>query len=559
MLMSNGQERRYYTPSTRGAAHPEVSAVPKIIEQSRSMSVLTERLAASFGQRETGVVKVYHNGDNPYYPRDREHKTEFDSAVREVVYSRCQDLLDETGKVLPEATKEWDNVLQIAPALSSILLSRQGHIVSVGEEHATNVFGFAIDVARDPSLLGRTVINTGFGGSDSEYTSTRLPAYAIPALTMHEQIVDFYKAREQVVVIKERRSRAYNTEVAQRQESLGRELTREERAEIGKAIADSSYGLPELSAEDIGELRTKNAIITTLPTVRFFFASQAAIAINHTMQPDKVRARTAANLETVKGFVSEHYPHLESSVRYAQDIPWDQRKHSSMVVVEYCAHVLRDSQDPSIQNALTTLQKLGGNRGGEKGRERAAEYAAIHPLVFGDRLDIPVTYHMQGIRSNPDVMITIGGRPEIQFNAIREYLSRNANPEGLLEFIEQRGRRTHDHKKKAELETMAYRVRLWMQQAAKRRERYQNGHDLPTTPRYDLPHTSIRLGGEIGAFPTYYLTEHDAPIGTNVGDQLEDLLAIPNLPSTTPQEKLTKERRRSVIYDINAFNTVISR
>lgn len=148
------------------------------------------------------------------------------------------------------------------------------------------------------------------------------------------------------------------------------------------------------------------------------------------------------------------------------------------------------------------------------GAELAAEYAAVHPIVFGDRIDLPVSPYIVGETRDPEVRIVIGGKTEREFCAVREYLTRTASAERMIEFMN-----TLDEEQDFDALKIAGLLQRWRNITQGTRSRYNDSTDK--FARADLPVHTVQLITSIAATPTYYPTEYDIPTGASDEEVLD--------------------------------------
>jgi len=530
------QHLEFYSPSPQymgeSALIDQNEALPQAAN--KQLEGLKVKLLTPFTANSDDRIKVFTDGNKPFSPVEKGTNKIFTDQCSQVVRRHCAEYFNEEGEFVDESARTaFSNIVEIAPLITKIFTGQDHHISMVQQNQSLNIVDAAIQMAKDPSTT--VAIRTGFGGSDDDFTPERLPAYGIPALGMATEIEEMYAQRERIkmkqAAVKKRAKMTADYLGVDSIDRKHRELIAQEVEQIG----------PEniLTEEEQCDIRTKFAIPSQQPTIEFFFAHNAAIAINtvsRRMDPDKIPARTADNIATMQAFVEKYYPQLSSLVEYNTDIPWETQNPTSKVVREYLAKLLRESQDPSVQDTIATLETLGGNHGGDEGAENAAEYAGIHPLVFGDSLDVPTEGYIDN-RSKAQINITIGGSTERHFCAIRDFLTKNASYEGLEEFIEQKIEWAENTEEASVLKDIQEQVRF-----------LQNN-------RPALPSLGISLITDLAHKPVYYATEHDKPLGTGVNHSIVLLKGQEILLSKQKGQEaaLQRENLRGVINDLSAL------
>ena len=548
------------TAAERFSPTPKETDATMHIEKSKSVTRFVEKLSAVFSTTNT---TVFNNGNGLEHPRSPALKPQFEKTLVKAVSAKCEDLFTADGKIKPETNSEWVNVLEIAPRVTEILLSEENYINSVNRSRAVNIVSFAIDVARNPDLLGETVINTGFGGSDDEFTTTRFPAYALPALSITRQLSEFYEKRE-VEAVKSFKSKKIFNKLLLLEDAKAGDADYKRKRQDAKENAEKILKSPELAAEhgldptdveltdkEKESVKREKGIASVMPKVRFFFGHEAAIAINGTMQPDKIKARTAENQKILRDFVDENFPDFSENVEIIEDMPWSEHSRYQKLVIDYCAHLLRTSDDQSVKKALSLLEKLGENHGGDTGSERSAEYAAIHPLVFQDRLNLPYTSLFRELNTNPTVNITIGGKAEKSFYAVREYLTENTSADGLIAFINEQIFLGSDHDPSSLIQ-MIEDIQKWKANIEASRSKYS-----PNSFRVDIsdrPNNAFQLTTSIGELPTYYArVGFDMPYGSDIILQIKELESQPPTESTAMERFNHNLVKGFVIFDLKAL------
>lgn len=567
MTLEIRKQPSYYTLTPRQEVIGAALERPIYPDKPRHFNTLVQRCLAPFQQNEEQAdkkvrveerIQVFNNGDRPLPVTDKAHRTVFTDEAARIVGQFCHDLIQPDGNLVPDREQEWFNLMDIAPKLIEIMTDRDNHISLVQQPQALNIVTSALYLARNPNA--NAVIRVGFGGSDDPYTSSRLPAYSIPALKIAEKIRNFYEDRKMSKLHRV----ALQKKATELEQKLERPLSKEEKAILAQELTPDQDGHYQiLDPEEEQAFLDMYSIPKSLPKIEFFFAYQAAIAINQTMDPEQIQKRAHENIRAVRDYVLTYHPRVASQVSFQEDIPWNQHRPHSKIILQYLAHLLRTSEDRSIQETLATLQNLGSNHGGQNGAEQAAEYAAIHPWGFGDRLNIPYVNYIKDRHDNNEINITIGGKPERHFCSVRTFLSQRANPDGLIDFIDTRINESGlDDREKAELIKTLSVVKRWRKITdASRQKAYikddESQWNRIGSIRADTPQVGISLITSIGEKPTYYATEYDSPIDADPDEYdrfLQDQAQY--FINTPPSDKIGAMRRltlKGVLFDIAAL------
>lgn len=141
-----------------------------------------------------------------------------------------------------------------------------------------------------------------------------------------------------------------------------------------------------------------------LPEVRIF-STQSLISLNGRKLED-VGLRTDEMFALLADYIREFHPNIKSFFSF-------EKPQINLEEVSKFAEHIGDVQDPTIQKALNEIQQMGFHHGGVLGRNNANLYAAahIHPQFFQDVLP--------AAEDSPDFVVSLGGKPEIQFNLVR--------------------------------------------------------------------------------------------------------------------------------------------
>lgn len=510
---------------------------------------------------ENGIT-TFHNGDKKQSFVDSGPKQDLRIDVTNVIWNNCKDFFDEWGNIKKGKEGEWGNVEAIAPNIAAAFLSKENGIKSVNRDQTKDIFDFAVKVALDPSLLERTVVSIGFGGSADSATSSRLPSYGLPAQLIAEQINRFYQDRL-IQGIDEARKAKYPT------------ITDEKK-------------LPYITDEELGNVKKRYAIPDKPLTLRFFSGAEAGIESNFPDRADAVRKRREENWDAIEDFTNMHFPDLLPQMTFENDIPAEEYSIEQKTVLEYGAHILRTSKRESIKSTLTFLEGLGKKKGGEQGKELAAEYAFRHTGFFKDRLNLPAAYtnffDVEHVFEKPEVAIMIGGRSEEMFSGIRDYLVEHVTPEGLRDYartkavreelalisldreqqdrtltaaeIYERARRVHEISK---LQNMATKMNRWIDAIAKRRETYAKPD--PRIAPSDRTSTMVTLISTTDIAP-YYNGPGDQPYGTDIAGQIADIKStdlIPKEPEFAGEAKSAEIYMKAVLKDLVRLEKVTSK
>lgn len=590
----------YYTPTVQEGASDFAVQTPEFLAGNKYFQSLVKMCLRSFDENQQGSkgaksiesrIQVFTNGFKPFSPMqpsrnrffivsqqgsveipedDAPHykngsqkegiqlvrevepvKSKFETEAKAVIAQYCTDLVDpKTGDLLEGREQDWFNMVEIAPTLIKILTSRDNYISMVQKSDALGIVKSALHLARNPNASIN--LSIGFGGSDAPYSPARLPAYAIPALRIAEQIKDFYSDRLQRKMRDAAVQELFEFNDAVRAFYAAQPASKEEKKALSAELKPDENGdYSNLTASMRQDVLSKYSISEEPVKVHLFIADEAAIAINHNnMDPEQVRLRSVENMATLKDHVETYHQRVKDVVDYSMDKPWDSKPHTR-ITIEYLADVLRRSQDPSIQETLRILGKLGEGRGGENGAERAAEYAAMHPLGFGDRLDLPYVSYLPRKAEDREISFTIGGRTEKHFCAVRKYLSQNADADGFIGFISQKledGSRDDQ----AALAGMIPILERWKSLINYARERSYSNRDS-SLPRPDYPLIGAMLITSIAKHPTYYLTEFDQPNSLEPDEYDRYLRQKESYFSDQNDDALREAVYWSVVEDMNAL------
>lgn len=154
----------------------------------------------------------------------------------------------------------------------------------------------------------------------------------------------------------------------------------------------------------------------SLPEVRVF-STQSLIGLNGYKLED-VNYRTDEMFALLMAYIKKFHPEIQSRFSF-------EKPEVNLDEVSKLAAYLDDIQDPIIQKSLNEIQQMGFHHGGTLGRDNANLYAAahIHPQFFQDLLP--------PAESTSDFIISLGGKPEIQFNSVRVGLAGQLKSSGI--------------------------------------------------------------------------------------------------------------------------------
>ena len=138
---------------------------------------------------------------------------------------------------------------------------------------------------------------------------------------------------------------------------------------------------------------------------------------------------------------------------------------------------------------------------------------AVHPVVFGDRMDLPASPFIVGETRDSDVRIVIGGKTEREFCAVREYLTKTASADRMIDFMNSlEGETDFDAVKIGSL------LNRWKNITKSTRGRYDSNSS--SFARADLPVHTVQLITSVAATPTYYPTQFDIPSSASTEEVL---------------------------------------
>lgn len=525
---------QFYTP-TGGSREREPLVYPNKKIHPR-IEELARKLTSVFIETEVGLFKV---GEPSLTVGATGRQDIFQQEVSQVLSYHLEGVIDNNN--------EWANVQEIVPRLIQILLDRDGnHIQAVSRQQAINVIAFAVDVARNPKLLGDTILLVAFGGSDDAHATMRLPAYPLSVLHIHQALQNFYHDRANTALALAQRVKLYQQAIAEAGPGLDKNARRALDAQLSVDLSEGKRNLPDLTTDERNAVLERKAIATDFPTIHLTYAHNAAVEVNTRGLPEAARrqkrtailSRTAGNKQILREIVNA-YPDVAPFVRDIEDIPWDQQPLITRMHIAYMADILHGVEidptgDTAVKGALKRLRKAGKTHQGEEGY---LEYAGAHPAIFLDAYDLPFAPTLQEVTHAPAAVITVGGEPEEDFHAVRYYLTTHADAYGFLGFLLNQRNQLKGNDR-ARLEQVIKEVVLWR----------DNGQHSPTQ------HT-IHLSTSVGGYPVYYFRAADKPYGSiSLGQHirtLEDELA--NAEAQQPHDETSAQEllaKRSELYHL---------
>lgn len=420
-----------------------------------------------------------------------------DGNYHEPLYQGIGEVVKHSLGDLDLKSVEAARAAEMAPALLEAITSSP-YISGINRNYLLDLVRWSVEAARDPDLISETTLRVGFGGSQDETLSMRLPAYLLPAVDIWRRLNAIRDQRVQKLE-KVKTGYIFTQLVANRKG----ELTREEKKAIDNQARQIALNT-EFDQETMAALR-KRAGIFDMPKVEFFFVPNAATEINQ-MHKERVFAQTQQSIELIQAFVTHFFPDVAPYIQFRVDRPWSEHGPYTRLILDYCQNLLKIYDGPDLEKVISLVEELGNNHGQENGRNKAGTYAAIHPLVFQDLLRLPIFSSIIERDRKTLANITIGGRPERLFNRIRELISNTATPESLVEFAKQQ-------LDEGKLTDNQYKRLVWWQKAYKNRQEGYGNKGLNEKWAFaDLPLLTIPLITNIGEHPVYYLTEFDLPL-----------------------------------------------
>lgn len=419
------QPQDFYRAPARDEYYPLAETSEAVLQNSEYRKLVSNCLSSV----QLHGITAFHNGETSHPPLHQKTKDAFTQQVTSIVGSTVQDLFRPDGTVAPEHKDEWKTINRIAPRLIEIFTRSTNHLYSINRAQTANLVRFGIDVARDPSLLEDTEINLAIGGSDDEWSTSRLPAYIIPGVSLLRDVKNLY---------------AGLTAAAIAEKTTGKTLSNKD---VEDKIAETTEkGLqipPELSDDDLDWLMRTNGIPTQGPRVLLVSGAPAARAINHAMDSDKIIGRNEENLRIIREYVDEYHADVADRVEIADGLTWpeatnpgeESMSNYTRTVMDYLANTLENAEEPEIKYAVDNLKRRGERRGGEAGRRGSMLYAASHPRYFDDRLNLPFGKFLDRKSKQPRMVISVGGKTEKQFDIARDYLSNTASVEGFQAYL----------------------------------------------------------------------------------------------------------------------------
>lgn len=476
----------FYTVSGLEPINPKTLVIPKEWQDSKSpFQQLYNKCLKPFKDQGTSALQTFVDGDGTENP---DKNKLFAAEAKIVIASYCMDLLADDRNNDPTAIRTWHNINQIAPELVKRLTKamitpnperpndKRNLIALVQKTHALGIISTALQLARDPDI--DVVLETGYGGSDSQATSMRAEAYPIPMLMVNEQVRDFYEARTAYWILQ--------TAVKEYKDLAGESINPVDLALFTASVKDRITQQQAhwiLSPQQIDDIYRTYAIRQHPLRMRILFAENAAIALNG-MDPVAVYKRTQETKHVLSDAIRQRYPKVAESLEFVSDIPWSQIDPLAVDLNEYFASLLKTGE----QTEGLEHEKIHGFRGNhytldesvetEHARNISRLYASIHPSIFGFLINfmppIPTLVNMdtqEPINNHPTIVMTYGGDAERHFCYTSEYLMTNANQEGFLSFIEAKAAQLHDPIEQALVRTRADKVRVCNSRLAGRQSR----------------------------------------------------------------------------------------
>lgn len=437
----------------------------------------------------------------------------FRPAVTQVIAESAQGLEPKSGEAI--------RVSEMAPDLLEALISSPT-IVGITPEYYANVVRFSIEAARNPKLISETVIRVGFGGSDDSEVSMRWPAYLIPALNLLEKF-DVVRNKRRDAATRALINSRYKTMVSgQNFAGMEKSEIAAKKTQIGEQAREDVLNDVYQFAEDEINRSSEEAGVFELPSVELFFVPHTGITINH-KDKDRTLGHTKKSIKLASAFLDRFYPQYKKYFHVEIDKPW---KHDFMytdLLFGYFEEVIQDHANTEVLQALKgrSANHINGAAHHTHSTPEAL-YAALHPIIFGDQLGVPVLPAVMR-RNLGLVTITIGGRPERLFNHVRDVISEHATIEGLTTYIQKKVQGETDQKRINTLMHIQKRLQNWHETTENRRVRYS----VDDSFRYasaDLPLLMLPLITTIGQHPVYYQRAYDLPLTQSTIAEISDKL-----------------------------------
>ena len=122
--------KEFYTPTAaqRFASETQDGQETGVVDikKQKSGKKLVDNLSSVFLRTNTNVFSNDYGLESLHSPANRKA---FEQKMAEVVSAKCGDLFSDAGKIKPEKISEWENVSEIAPKISEILLDLFGNSV----------------------------------------------------------------------------------------------------------------------------------------------------------------------------------------------------------------------------------------------------------------------------------------------------------------------------------------------------------------------------------------------------------------------------------------------
>lgn len=480
-----------YAQIVRPVASLEIGHVgqetPAVPETTGYMKGLSNRLADALGQSTIRGV-LPHDGTMPINlsaklkPADlpEGHQDMQSRVLEEIDIIMTEHLTD----VDPQSVT-GERIMHMAPALTKAVLGSP-LIDGIQSTHALEAIRWGIECAKDPSLIERTVIRTGFGGSDDRDITMRHATYAIPALEVWSRIDQVREDREQAVSKRKANHLSHH---------MGIQLDNISQAD--------SYDLDD---ETMAELR-KEAGTFHMPQIEFFSAHHAAIEIN-SMDPERASANAQRGQRLIASYAERFYPSASDHISFRSDAPLklrteDDKLTNEGLVITYLENLLERYDGEDVKRVLESLNTRGTNHSNSE-LARAELYAALHPFLFGDRLEVPTVGESMP-RDTAVASITIGGKAERLFNEIRTLLSDKAQSTDFVSYAADR------HAEGEISDRQMAVIDRWVNGLEANRSHYEK-KGIGKWARADLPAITIPLLTPVGQTPVYYATRADIPL-----------------------------------------------
>lgn len=466
-------------------------------------------------------IALMNNGDKPISPFENSLRNSFRAQAAEVVVSYCRDFFPDPEGA-PDISGGWANIAEIAPRVVSALIDpRSVPLIDRGE--ALNILASGLHIARFPQT--QIVIRTGYGGSDSPYTTSRFAAYSEPAFQIAERVKKVYQDR-----------------AAHKISGAAAKKARETGSEEA------------LTKEEIDSVLTKANVARNPVRVDFFSAHNIAKAVNEDMVPEQIDQRAQDNEQVLRDHAQRYHPDIPVNV--LSDIPQERLSPTQKFIHRFLTELLDRSTDPKIREALAVAEQLGGNRGGQVGQAKSLMYTSSHAQLYGDRMNLPYSTFLTE-QPAPRILFTIGCRTERIFRTIREYCQKNANPQGYKAFLREFITQAADQEEIRDAQVALDELHNWMEAVAKKRPSYDWNNPKELDPADFNIHEIFgitQIGSVVPYYPAVFEDSNDEiivldrPNGTDIDKQRQELAEmLENRKSHIPTSMDGEAERRSVI------------